>query len=134
MFRKHRGFGDGRAAVDRYEYVLATGQPDQLYRVHAEAFAALSDEQRAELRSRLSAEIGEQVDRPVDDRPETLARVATDLETTRPGNLARILGPLLPVIGALIMASPLAIALFPYDYAAGAEQWATGAEDDGEFF
>lgn len=134
MVRKHRGSADPQAAVDRYEYVLAAGQPDQLYRVHAEAFAALSDEQRADLRSRLSGEIAEQADRPIDDRPETLARVATDLETARPGNLARVLGPLVPVVAALVMSSPLAIALFPYDYAAGTEQWATGAEEDGELF
>lgn len=133
MFRKRRS-GNPQAAVDRYEYVLATGQHDQLNRVHEEAFAALTDEQRSDLRARLSAEIAEEADRPIDDRPETLARVATDLEAARPGNLSRILGPLLPVVAGLVMASPLAIALFPYDYAAGTEQWATGAEEDSEFF
>ncbi len=132
--RKHRDSRDAQAAIDRYEYVLATGQQDQVYRVHQEAFAALSDEQRAELRMRLSAEIGEEGDRPVDERPETLARVATDLEAARPGTVPRALGPLLPAVAGLIMASPVAIALFPYDYAAGTEQWATGAEEDGEFF
>ena len=134
MSRKHRGSGDAQAAIDRYEYVLATGQPDQLYRVHAEAFAALTDEQRSDLRGRLSAEIADEADRPVDDRPETLARVATDLDASRPGELTRILGPLLPVVAAHIMASPVAIALFPYGYAAGTSQWSTDAEEDGEFF
>ncbi|MCI0157054.1 hypothetical protein KNO15_10140 [Leifsonia shinshuensis] len=134
MSRKHRDPRDARAAIDRYEYVLATGQHDQVYRVHQEAFAELSDEQRVDLRARLSAEIAAEADRPIDDRVETLARVATDLEAARPGTLPRALGPLLPVVAGSIMASPVAIALFPYDYAAGTEQWATGAEEDGEFF
>jgi len=131
--RKHRK-AQGEDAVERYEYLLATAQPDQLAQVHTEAFAALTDEQRADLRTRLAAESADEADRPVDDRPETLARVATDLDASRPGELTRILGPLLPVVAGHIMASPVAIALFPYGYAAGTGQWSADAEEDGEFF
>lgn len=128
MSRKHRS-SPGEEAVERYEFVLATGQPDQLVQVHAEAFAALTDEQRADLRTRLAESVDE-ADRPVDDRPDSLARVATDLEVTRPGSLERVLGPLLPAVAASVMVSPLAIALFPYGYASGSSVWQDDADDD----
>ena len=135
MFRKHRSSPEEEAeeAVDRYEYVLATAQPDKLYQVHAEAFGALTDEQRSDLRTRLAAESADEADRPVDDGPEALARVATDLEVARPGSLRRVLGPLLPVIAAFVMASPVAIAMFPYGYAGGAGVWQEDADDDSSF-
>lgn len=129
MFRRHRSGGDAEAAVERYESVLATAQEDQLVQVHTEAFAALSDEQRDELRTRLAQSVDE-ADRPVDERPETLARVATDLEVTRPGSLERVLGPLLPAVAASVMVSPVAIALFPYGYAGGTGVWQEDADDD----
>jgi hypothetical protein len=128
MSRKHRSSPD-EEAVERYEFVLATGQPDQLFQVHAEAFAALTDEQRADLRTRLAESVDE-ADRPVDDRPDSLARVATDLEVTRAGSLERVLGPLLPAVAASVMVSPLAIARFPYGYASGSSVWQDDADDD----
>lgn len=134
MSRKHRSSRDDEVAVERYEYVLAAGEQDQLFRVHVEAFAALTDDQRVDLRGRLTAETAEEADRPIDDRPETLARVATDLEAARPGSLERVLGPLLPAVAGAVVASPLAIALFPYDYAAGTGLWQEDAEDDSSFF
>lgn len=137
LFGRHREHGstpDGTAAaLERYEYVLATAQPDQQYAVHAEAFGRLTDAEREELRTRL-AEAVAPGDAPIDARPETLARVATDAERAASGSLARILGPLLPTVAAVVVASPLAIALFPYDYGAVTGQWAEDAEDDGGFF
>jgi hypothetical protein len=128
VFRKHRSSPE-EEAVERYEFVLATGQQDQLLQVHTEAFGALTDEQRAELRIRLAQSVDE-ADRPVDDRPESLARVATDVEVTRPGSLERVLGPLLPAIAASVVASPIAIALFPYGYAGAGSVWQDDADDD----
>ena len=132
MSRKHRK-AQGEDAVERYEYLLATAQPDQLAQVHTEAFAALTDEQRADLRTRLAAESADEADRPVDDRPETLARVATDLEVARPGSLGRVLGPLLPAVAGSVMASPISVALFPYGYAAGSSVWQEDADDESPF-
>lgn len=134
MSKKSRASRDDGVAVERYEFVLATAQPDQLYRVHAEAFAALTDEQRGELRTRLGAGSAVEADRPIDDRPESLARVATDVETQRQGSLAGLLGPLLAAVARQVVASPVAIALFPYDYAAGTGLWAEDADDDSSFF
>ncbi|WP_348788615.1 hypothetical protein [Leifsonia sp. NPDC080035] len=124
---------DPTVAMERYEYVLATAQPDRQYAVHAEAFGRLTDAEREELRARL-AEAVPPADAPIDARPETLARVATDAERTASGSLARILGPLLPTVAAVVVASPPAIALFPYEYGAVTGQWAEDAEEDGGFF
>ena len=55
---------------------------------------------------------------------------STDLEVTRPGSLESVLGPLLPAVAASVMASPVAIALFPYGYAAGSSVWQDDADDD----
>lgn len=144
LFRRHPKDADAQsqddaAAVERYEYLLATAQPDTINRMHAEAFEKLTAEARQSLFDRLSADAQNPSDRPVDSAPATLARVATDAETARPGSLLRILGAqgsaghgdrtLLATIAALIVASPLATALFPYDYGAGTGSWAEDADD-----
>lgn len=120
-------------AVERYEYLLATAQPDQINRMHIQAFERLTPEARQSLFDRLSADAAAPDARPIDTEPTTLARVATDAETSRPGTLLRILGQqgsasqgdatLLATIAALIVASPLATTLFPYDYGAGEGLW-----------
>ncbi|MFE4950119.1 hypothetical protein ACFQ9V_08410 [Leifsonia sp. NPDC056665] len=108
---------------------MATAPPPRRGGANTVGSAARPPGPRPDLRTRLAESVDE-ADRPVDDRPESLARVATDLEVTRPGSLERVLGPLLPAVAAFVMASPVAIALFPYGYAAGSSVWQDDADDD----
>jgi hypothetical protein len=130
---------DDVVAIERYEYLLATAQPDMINRMHIEAFEKLTPEARQSLFERLTADAPTAADKPIDAGSATLARLATDAETARPGSLLRILGPqgaashgdktLLATIAALIVASPLATTLFPYDYGAGTGLWVEDADD-----
>ncbi|GAA1446129.1 hypothetical protein [Leifsonia poae] len=148
LFKRHPKHDDGHSrdddvAVERYEYLLATAQPDMITKMHLEAFAKLSDEQRDVVFQRFVDHAATPDDRPIDATPATLARVATDAETRRPGSLLRILGPqgadgsgdnvLLATISGLIVASPLAAALFPYDYGAGTGLWSEDADDSFDY-
>jgi hypothetical protein len=134
---------DDVTAVERYEYLLATAQPDVINRIHVEAFGKLPAEARQSLFERLSAEAPSADAKPIDAEPATLARVATDAETARPGSLLRSLGlqgagssandTLLATISSLVVASPLATALFRYRYGDEAGFWAEDM-DDGLYF
>jgi len=90
--------GAGRAplsederAVERYRYLLQTAPPDQIERVHAEAFAKLSPEQRRLVFDRL-AESTPPGEAPRSDGPDALARAATRQEMREPGFMERALG------------------------------------------
>src|SRR4029453_1152860 len=78
--------GDDARAIARYRYLLRTAPPEELERVHAEAFARLSPEQRSQVLAELSRDLppGERV--PADD-PASLARTATRAEMRQPGYL-----------------------------------------------
>jgi hypothetical protein len=146
LSKKHPNDAGGRAhtdlvAVERYEYLLATAQPDTLNKVHAEAFRQLAGAQLDLLYRRFTENASSDEERPIDASPDTLARVATDTEVARPGSLAHILGPqgepngsgsLLGTIGRLIVASPLVTTLFPYTYGAGTGLWPEDA-DEGQY-
>jgi hypothetical protein len=81
-------------AIARYRYLLRTAPPEAIEQAHAEAFAQLTPEQRAQVLQQLSQGLpeGERLDssREVDAR--ALARVATRAEMRRPGTLERRFG------------------------------------------
>ena len=63
-------------AIARYRYLLRTADPEDIERVHAEAFAKLSPEQRQMVLQRLTEDLPEN-ERPRTDQPDDLARSAT---------------------------------------------------------
>jgi len=79
---------DDERAVERYRYLLETAPPETIEKVHAEAFAKLTPEQRRLVFERLTAEApaGEA---PRDDQPATLAQAATRSELRQPGTMER---------------------------------------------
>ncbi len=79
---------DDTRAVERYRYLLRTAPPETIEQVHAEAFAKLSDEQRAIIYEELSKGAGTG-ERPLSSEPATLARAATRAEMRQPGTLER---------------------------------------------
>ena len=87
---------DDEYAVDRYRYLLRTAPPEEVERVHAEAFAKLTPDQRKILHDQLTAAVMVE-DRPADDQPETLARSATRAEARQPGTMEGVLAA--PALG-----------------------------------
>lgn len=81
---------EDRAAIARYDYLLRTADPDQVERLHREAFERLSPAQRAHVRGRMDAEFAPQ-DRPRSDAPADLARAAGRAEAQRPGRMSALL-------------------------------------------
>lgn len=83
---------DGDAqAVERYRYLLRSAPPEQIEQAHAEAFARLSPEQRAQVLDQLGRAVPP-AERAPDDQPASLARMATRAELRQPGILERSLG------------------------------------------
>ena len=82
-----RATGD-EAAIQRYRYLLRTAPPEAIEQAHAEAFAALTPDQRRTV----LAELGSQVpaaERATSDDPQALARMATRAEMRQPGTMER---------------------------------------------
>jgi len=82
-------------AIQRYRYLLRTAPPEAIEQAHAEAFAQLTPEQRAQVLKELSQQLppGERVAVPAQPDPQSLARLATRAELRQPGILERTLGP-----------------------------------------
>jgi len=78
-------------AIARYRYLLRTADPEDIERVHAEAFGKLSPEQRQMVLQRLTEDLPEN-ERPRTDQPADLARSATRAEMSRPGYLQGAFG------------------------------------------
>lgn len=78
-------------AIARYRYLLRTAPPEDIERVHAEAFANLSPEQRQQALGRMSEDLPE-AERPRSADPADLARAATRAEMRQPGYLHRSFG------------------------------------------
>src|SRR5207244_2419553 len=82
-------------AIARYRYLLKTAPPETIEQAHAEAFAALTPEQRRKLLQRLSEEMSETERAAVaaaGDSPGSLARAATRAEIRQPGAIERAFG------------------------------------------
>ena len=73
---------DERASA-RYKYLLRTADPEDIERVHAEAFGKLSPEQRQMVLQRLTEDLPEN-ERPRSDQPADLARSATRADEDPP--------------------------------------------------
>lgn len=137
---------DDEIAVERYRYLLRTAPPEAIERVHAEAFAKLTDEQRAMIFTELSqnAPAGEQ---PRGQDAASLAQAATRSELRQPGTLERSFqGPtfgsmlgssILGTVAGYVIGSALVSAFMPNDFGnndasgAGAGDQADSGSGDG---
>ena len=80
-------------AIARYRYLLRTAPPDALEQAHAEAFARLTPDQRAQVLAELSHELpASERGHANDSDARTLARMATRAELRQPGTLERAFG------------------------------------------
>jgi hypothetical protein len=79
-------------ALERYRYLLRTAPPEAIEQAHAEAFAQLTPAQRAQALRELSQGLPASERAGADDRPQTLARLATRAEMRQPGTLERAFG------------------------------------------
>ena len=123
-------------AVERYRYLLRTAPPETLEQVHAEAFAKLTDEQRALVYRELS-QSGEQ---PRGTDAASLAQAATRSELRQPGTLERSFqGPsfgamvgssLLGTVAGYVIGSAIVSAFLPTDLG-GTDASADSSTDAG---
>jgi hypothetical protein len=84
------GATEDERAVARYRYLLRTAPPEQLEALHAEAFAALTPQQRRQVLQELATAAPEEAGSSTE--PADLARAATRAEMRRPGTLQDTLG------------------------------------------
>lgn len=139
-------------AIERYRYLLRTAPPETIEQVHAEAFARLTDSQRALIYEELSRGAGTG-ERPLSSEPATLARAATRAELRTPGALERSLsgstagvtpgGPsfgsmlassLLGTVAGYVVASALVSAFLPWgDDSADAADASGSADTSSDF-
>jgi hypothetical protein len=135
---------DDERAVERYRYLLRTAPAETIEQVHAEAFAKLSDEQRAVIYEELSKGAGTG-ERPLSSEPATLARAATRAEMRQPGTLERsfsnpayrgpgfgsmIASSLIGSVAGYVIGSALVSAFLPWDGASTDAAADTGADAD----
>lgn len=80
-----RGATEDERALARYRYLLRTAPPEQLEALHAEAFAALTPQQRQQLLQELSTAAPGEAGTSAE--PADLARAATRAEMRQPGTL-----------------------------------------------
>jgi hypothetical protein len=150
-----RQLSEDELAIERYRYLLRTAPPESIEAVHAEAFAKLTPEQRAQVFRTLSEEApaGERI---VSDEPGALARAATRQELRSPGSMERAFagmpatngrpvqsGPsmgsmigssMLGTIAGVVIGSAIAQAFLPdpSSYDAGADSGDAGADASGD--
>lgn len=125
---------DDARAIERYRYLLRTAPPETIEAVHREAFARLTEEQRAVIYEELSKGAGTG-ERPLSSEPATLARAATRAEMRRPGTLegslsnpayggpglgSMIASTLIGTVAGYVVGSALVSAFLPWDGGAGA--------------
>ncbi len=139
---------DDERALERYRYLIRTAPPETIEQVHAEAFARLTDSQRALIYEELSRGAGTG-ERPLSSEPATLARAATRAELRQPGTLERSLSggsagvtpgapgfgsmlasSLLGTVAGYVIGSALVSAFLPWDGGDAAASDA-GAGDSG---
>ena len=79
-----------RAAIARYDYLMQTADPQQIERIHQEAFARLTPAQRAQIEARMRAELPP-YEQPASAAPADLARAAARSEAMQPGRMRGLL-------------------------------------------
>ena len=82
---------EDRRAIARYDYLVRTAEPEQLERVHREAFETLTPRQRTQLTATMRSELPEG-EQPRTEAPQDLARSATRLGALDPRRLTGLLG------------------------------------------
>jgi hypothetical protein len=81
-------------AIERYRYLLRTAPPEALEQAHAEAFARLNPQQRAEVLRHFGETLPpSELSEARSGDPRALARAATRAEVRSPGFIERTLGP-----------------------------------------
>ena len=130
-------------AIARYQYLLRTAPPERIEEVHAEAFAALSPQQRQQVLDRLTSDLpaGEA---PRSNDPQEMARAATRAEMQQPGSMQRSLGgggtgmggvlagSLLGSVAGVVVGSAIAQSLFGgFDQSPEAAAVGDGSGDAG---
>ena len=89
------GLSTDEQAIARYRYMLRTAPPEAIEAAHAEAFAALTPEQRRQVLEQLKDEMPD-AERTAatrgGDSPGSLAQLATRAEIRQPGAMERIFG------------------------------------------
>lgn len=81
---------EDQIALQRYRYMLQTAPPETIEQAHAEAFATLTPQQRAQALRELSQALPPHERSAADlsgDDPQSLARLATRAEIRQPGTL-----------------------------------------------
>ncbi|GAA2088123.1 hypothetical protein GCM10009840_27880 [Pseudolysinimonas kribbensis] len=125
------------AAIERYRFVVRTAPSATIEQVHAEAFARLTDAQRAVIYEELSRGAGTG-ERPLSSEPATLARSVSRAQSRTPDALERVVGAggpaLLGAVAGYVVASPLVSAFLPWGGSAtqDAGSGATAADDRGD--
>lgn len=79
-----------RAAIARYDYLMQTADPQQIERIHRDAFARLTPAQRTEVQARMNAELPS-YEQPRSSDPADLARAAARTEAMQPGRMRGLL-------------------------------------------
>jgi hypothetical protein len=82
-------------AIARYRYMVRTAPPETVEQAHAEAFAKLTPEQRAQVLRELGSVVPERERAAAEAAgydPRSMARVATRAEMRQPGVMERTLG------------------------------------------
>jgi hypothetical protein len=136
---------DDQQAIERYRYMLRTAPPDDVERAHAEAFAALTPDQRASVLRELAQQVPSS-EVPSSDDPNSLARMATRAEMRQPGTMERtfagVSGPglggmFLSTLAGAFVGTAIADAFFnsegadPSGAEGGADSEATAEADAG---
>ena len=99
------------AAIQRYRYLLRTAPPEAIEQAHAEAFAALTPEQRRTVLTELGSQVPAS-ERAASDDPQALARMATRAEMRQPGTMERTFSARPGGMGGVGMGGVLAGGLF----------------------
>jgi hypothetical protein len=99
--QSNRRMSDDDIALERYRYLLRTAPPEEIERAHAEAFAALTADQRRRLLDGLAQAAPESEVRAAGDDPDRLARLATRTELRDPGTMERVFGTM-PARGGIL--------------------------------
>lgn len=118
------GTSEDERAVARYTYLLRTAPPEELERIHAEAFEKLTHQQRQQVLQRLAQDLPA-AEKPTTDDPRQMARAATRIEMRNPGYMrsafgggggmgmgGTIAGSMMGTIAGVVIGSAIADAMF----------------------
>lgn len=79
-----------QVTIENYEQLLRTASPDELVKVHTQAFEKLTPDQRDLVYEKFLERAAADDERPGDAEPRSLAETATLIEQRSPGTLRRL--------------------------------------------